>query len=146
MHEGNIMLWHRRLGHCSFDKIRKMVKQGKLPPDAAQGDKPICAACEYAKATRRPCRHKGKDTKINPKPITKPGDCVSVDQMISTSPGFIAQMKGALTKQRYTAATVFVDNFSKLSYVHLQRQITSQETCEAKDQFERIARSYNVRI
>ena len=55
-------------------------------------------------------------------------------------------MKGTLTKQCYTTTSVFVDNFSKLSYIHLQRQITSQETSEAKEHFERIAKSYNVRV
>ncbi len=30
---------------------------------------------------------------------TRPGQCVSVDQMISTQVGFIAQLKDSLTKQ-----------------------------------------------
>jgi hypothetical protein len=29
---------------------------------------------------------------------TKPGECISVDQLESTTPGFIGQFKGALTK------------------------------------------------
>ena len=45
------------------------------------------------------------------------GQVVSVDQMISTHPGFIAQMTGKLTKQRYTENTVFVDHFVRLKYV-----------------------------
>ena len=35
--------------------------------------------------------------------------------------GFIAQLKGNLTKRRYKYATVFVDQYSDLSYVYLQK-------------------------
>ena len=51
---------------------------------------------------------------------TKPGQIVSVDQLESPTPGFIAQLKGILTKQRYRYTTIFVDQYSCLSYVFLQ--------------------------
>jgi hypothetical protein len=47
------------------------------------------------------------------------GQCVSVNQMISTQVGFIAQLKGTLTKKCCTAATVFVKHYSKLKNIHL---------------------------
>jgi hypothetical protein len=77
---------------------------------------------------------------------TKPGEIVSVDQLISTQVGFITQLKGRLTKQRYTTATVFTNHYSCLQYVHLMAQITSQETVEAKQAFEIFAKQYGVRI
>ena len=51
-----------------------------------------------------------------------PGDVISVDQLVSSvPPGFIAQEKTnvpyKLTRQRFKAATIFVDHFSCLSYV-----------------------------
>ncbi len=49
--------------------------------------------------------------------VTKAGQYVSVDQLISMQVGFIAQLKGTLTKKRYTAATVFVDHYSQLKYI-----------------------------
>ena len=52
--------------------------------------------------------------------------------MISTQVGFIAQLKGALTKKRYTAARVFTDHYSRLQYIHLMTCLTSQETIDAK--------------
>ncbi len=64
--------------------------------------------------------------------VTKAGQCVSVDQLISTQVGFIAQLKGTLTKKHYTAATVFVDHYSRLKYTHLMTKLTSEETMEAK--------------
>jgi hypothetical protein len=63
---------------------------------------------------------------------TKAGQCVSVDQMISMQVGFIAQLKGTLTKKRYTAATIFVDHYSRLKYIHPMTKLTSEETMEAK--------------
>jgi hypothetical protein len=64
---------------------------------------------------------KGRETSSNHQMFvaTKAGQCVSVDQLISTQVGFIAQLKETLTKKRYTAATVFVDHYSKLKYIHL---------------------------
>jgi hypothetical protein len=40
----------------------------------------------------------------------KAKQCVSVNELISMQVGFIAQLKGTLTKTRYTAATIFVDH------------------------------------
>jgi hypothetical protein len=77
---------------------------------------------------------------------TKPGEIVSVDQLISTQVGFITQLKGRLTKQRYTAATVFTNHYSCLQYVHLRTQITSQETVEAKQAFKIFAKQHGVQI
>ena len=48
--------------------------------------------------------------------------------MESTEEGFLAQLKGKLTRRRYKNATIFVDHFSDLSYVHLQTALTSEET------------------
>jgi hypothetical protein len=46
--------------------------------------------------------------------------------------GFIPQLKGTLTKKCYTAATVFVNHYSRLKYIHLMTKLTSKETMEAK--------------
>ena len=51
---------------------------------------------------------------------TEPGQIVSVNQLESPMPGFIVQLKGNLTKQRYRYATIFVDQYSYLSNVFLQ--------------------------
>ena len=88
---------------------------------------------------------KGKPS--NPSRVTtEPGQIVSVDQLESPTPGFIAQLKGTLTKQRYKYATVFVDQYSRLSYVHFQRTITSDETVQAKIAFERYLQERGVHI
>jgi hypothetical protein len=69
-----------------------------------------------------------------------------VDQLESTTPGLIAQLKGTPTKLRYRYVTVFVDHYSGLSFVYLQKTITSEETVEAKRAFEAYAKTLNVQI
>ncbi len=69
---------------------------------------------------------------------TKAGQCVSVDQLVSTQMGFIAQLKGTLTKKGYTVATIFVDHYSWLKYIHLMTKLTSEKTMDAKRAFEQV--------
>jgi hypothetical protein len=66
--------------------------------------------------------------------------------MISTQVGFNAQLKGTFTKKRYTAATVFVDHYSRLKYIHLMTKLTSEETMEAKRAFENFAKQHSICI
>ena len=88
-----------------------------------------------------------KATPGNLKPASKPGEFVSVDQMLSTTPGFIAQLKSpVLTRRRYHVASIFVDHYSSLSYVYLQETQTSQDTLTAKQAFEAYARDHGVKI
>jgi len=71
---------------------------------------------------------------------------VSVDQLVSTTPGLIAQLRGLPTTKRYNAATVFVDQFSGLSFVHLQKTTSAEETIEGKSKFEAYASSNGVEV
>ena len=118
---------------------------GQLPKRLLTCKKPFCTACQYGKLTKRPWRVKGDD-KSNAKVATRPGQVVSVDQLESNTPGFIAQLKGRLTQQRYHYATVFVDQYSGYTFVYLQRRITSEETVQAKHAFERAAEQRGVKI
>ena len=71
---------------------------------------------------------------------------MSVDQLESSMPGFIPQLKGKLTKQHYHAAMVFVDHYSGLSYIHMQRQLMSAKTLEAKHAFKAFACRHYIKI
>lgn len=141
-----LLLWHYRLGHVPMSRLQHMAKRGDLPSRLATCQMPECAACRFGRATKIPWRVKGSQHQSHIKVCTQPGQCVSVDQLESTSPGFIAQLKGSLTRKRYRYVTVFTDHFSDLSYVHLQKTITSAETLEAKDAFEAYSKSLGVRI
>jgi hypothetical protein len=135
---------HVCAGHLSFAKLRAMAQRGEVPARLAKCDSPMCAACEFGKATRKPWRTKLKSRHVQP--ATAPGQCVSVDQMESRDVGFVTQLKGCLTHGRYRVATIFVDHFSRIGYVHLQKDTSSAETIKAKDTFELFARECGVRI
>ena len=139
-----LLVWHYRLGHQPFKKLQAMAKQGTLPKALAHCPLPQCSACLYGKATKRAWRSRTSPNHLAPATITRPGDCVSVDQLESSTPGLIAQLRGFLTRQRYTVATIFVDHFSHLSYVHLQRSTSAEDTLQAKRAFEAYARSKGV--
>jgi len=139
--------WHHRLGHLPPTKMRIMARLGMLPRKLVNCRVPICTSCIYGKATRRPWRSKTRKAESNNVvKLTKPGKCVSVDQLESSTPGLIAQMKGIPTTKRYRGATIFVDQYSGLSYVHLQKGLTGDETVLAKEAFERYARSHGVQV
>ena len=126
-----------------------MAEVGLLPKKLAKAPIHKCVGCMFAAMTKKPWRTKGGNTggqvgKILK--ITRPGQSVSVDMLESPQVGFIAHMKVWLTKKRYRYATVFVDHFLDLKYVHCMSKITSEETIYAKKIFERQAAGFNVRV
>ena len=71
---------------------------------------------------------------------------VSVDQLVSPTPGLVAQMTGKLTTQRYKYATVFVDQASRLRFVYLQKDASADETIKGKLAFKQYAQNRGVTI
>ena len=143
--QDELLRWHYRLGHLPFGRVKQLAHKGQLPKRLLTCRTPFCAACQYGKMTKRPWRVKG-DNKGVAKTATHPGQIVSVDQLESTTPGFIAQLIETLTQQRYKFATVFVDQFSRYTFVYLQKRITSLETVMAKHAFKRSAEQRGVKI
>jgi hypothetical protein len=140
-----LLHWHYRMGHLSFKKLQVMAEQGTIHKALATCRLPQCSACLYGKATKRAWRTRATPNRLAPATITGPGDCISVDQLESSTPGLIAQLRGFLTRQRYsTVSTIFVDHFSCLSYVHLQRSTSADDTLQAKRAFEAYATSKGV--
>jgi hypothetical protein len=113
-----LMRWHLRLGHLPFANIRLIAARKEIPSRLANCRILKCQSFLYGKATKRPWRTKGQSGKI--KEVEKPGQCVSVDQLESPVAGFAGQNKGYFFRKCYKVATVFVDHFSRLSYVYLQ--------------------------
>jgi hypothetical protein len=136
--QAQLLAWYYRLEHIPFAKIRQMASRGDLPIALATCPIPKCAACMYGKATRRAWRTKSPVNAIANRQVTAPGAVVSMDQLVSSVPGLVGQMKGFLARKRYTVATVFIDHFSGMSYVYLQKGATAAETIEGKRAFERL--------
>jgi hypothetical protein len=142
-----LMHWHYRLGHLSYKKLKQLAEMGDIPYRLRNARPFKCTACMFAKATKRPWRTKAPINQRSIPPVTQPGDCVSVDQLESKTPGFVGQLKSPiLTKNRYKIATIFVDHFSRLSFVYLQYSSSGAETLKAKLAFEDFARSHGVTI
>jgi hypothetical protein len=135
---------HHKLNHLPYSQLREMAQCGIIPTKLQHIKPPFCAVCSYGKAIRKPWRTKGVQKHM--KDATFPGECVSVDQMESSTPGFVAQMKGKLTVKRYRVATIFTDHYSRLSYVHVQPSTSGADTLDAKHAFERYARSNDVQV
>ena len=53
-----LLRYHYDMGHISFAKLQQMAKQRVLPHHLSSCVIPVCSACQYAKATRRPWRAK----------------------------------------------------------------------------------------
>ncbi len=134
--QAELMQWHYRLGHLSFPKLKLLAKNGEIPCRLAKIPPLKCAGCLFGAMTKLPWR--GKESKFSHEVFTatKPGECISVDHMVSTHMGYFAQLKGTLTKKRYRAASIFVDHFSCLRYVHLMQDLSSDKTIKAKEAFD----------
>ena len=117
-----------------------------LPKRLASCCQPECAACHFGKATKVPWRMKGQSNHGKIKPVTAPGQCVSVDQLKSTTPGLVTQLKGRATRNCCCCVTMFVDHHSGLSCIHLMKQLTSEETLRAKKAFKACSRSLGVQM
>ena len=110
---------------------------------------PKCIRCIYGEMTKCPWRTKGKQGTNRVHPVTAPGQYVSVNQMESMFLGFTAQLKGRLTKNRYRAATLFVEHYTWPSYMQLQgscRSLASEEILSANNVFETFVRKQGVVI
>jgi hypothetical protein len=77
---------------------------------------------------------------------TKPVETVSCNQTASTKVGFFTQLKGTPTKKRYKCATIFVDHYSRLRFLHLQIHNSAVKTIAAKQASETFAAEHGVRI
>ena len=144
-----LMDWHHRLYHLSFSKIFRLAEAGYLPKGLLRCKKtlPLCVACQFGTAHRRPWRRRGKASGSIRRPEhILPGDGVSMDQIVSAQPGLIPQMSGFLTSRRIWGCTTFCDHVSDFVYVHLMRDFTVDETILAAKAFEKVLSQASRRV
>ena len=77
--EGELLRWHLRLGHLSFNKLQALAQLNVIPRRLAKVRHPKCAQCIYGKMHRKPWRTRKQPSKVNK--ATKLGQCISVDQL-----------------------------------------------------------------
>lgn len=66
--------------------------------------------------------------------------------MILMQVGFIAQLKGKLMYDQYKAATIFVNHYLRLHFMHLMRDLSSHKMIMAKLAFEQYTCDHDVTI
>ena len=103
---------------------------------------PVCATCVFA-AAQRQTKQTGELGPTNP----EPGDFVSVDTNVASTPGFIPTKQGKPTKQRYNSSTLWVDKASKFLWIdHQDKNDCRAALLKSKISFENYARQYDREI
>ena len=88
--QAKMMHWHYRLGHLSFSKLKQLAINGEIPKNLLLVPAPKCAGCLFGAMTKLPWRRKEFESSHKVFVATKPGETVSVDQMISIELGLFA--------------------------------------------------------
>jgi len=140
-----LLKWHNRLSHMDFGKLQDLARQRRLQKAIANCNHPICRSCQLGKAHRRPV---ASVTKAHPMESDdlQPGDCVSVDQIESSTPGYIDTYSGKPPSTRYHAASLYVDHASCFMYLKRHYSTGGAEAVEGKQQFVQSAHSYGIKV
>jgi len=163
-----LLKWHTKFGHCDLRRVQKIMKTGSLGQApiiraAANCDlnknNLLCGSCAYGKAKRR---HRRAKTAKDPDNVTKPeppqekllskevlipGQRVSMDHFICSTPGRLFSSRGREPSDRmYKGGVIFVDHAS--GYVHVEPVVnfTAGEALRAKRTFEQEMLSMGVTV
>jgi hypothetical protein len=143
-----LLHWHFRLGHCSFEQLRKLDSQKhiSLSSAARKAIAPKCMSCIMGKAHRRAWKKNKSGKAIRSELDQFAGGRVHIDQLECSQPGLIPQTKGRLRKDHYNCATIFVDGQSDFGHIYLQSSTNAEQTLAAKHDFERRAKTFGREI
>ena len=103
-----------------------MAKVETLSRRLISCDVSVCNSCMYDQATKRLLRPKKSKNPKDTQNLSRPGEYISVDRLISQSPGLTSQMRGRPTHQQYTCTPVYVDQFANYTYTYLQKSFTAE--------------------
>jgi hypothetical protein len=123
-----LLLWHWRLGHANFQWIQMMCASPRDPSVSSllttnQSNVsccilPLCMACQLTKQAQRTPDGTTSKFDTTKEMLTKkehliPGQIISVDQYMGSTPGRLPLLKGKESKKdKYTGGTIFVDHAS----------------------------------
>ena len=160
--EKELLRWHQRLGHIDFTKVKHLMRSGALASTAATRQlqsaacklqhNPKCAACLFAKQTAKPMA--GRRTSVVKdragilrKDNLLPGQEVSVDHFICSTKGrlFTGYNKGS-DSSRYCGGCIFVDHSSGFIHVEFQSSLSSHDTLQAKEKFDKVCMDSGIVI
>jgi hypothetical protein len=156
-----LLLWHWRLAHIHFQWVQILAAQLNneaqrflqvKQPTVLSCSAPLCLACQLAKQARRTPDVSRLIADSSKEMLTKrkhlvPGQKVSVDQYMGSTPGRLPHTKGKeLKKDKYTGGTIFVDHTSGFVYAWNQVSLRAGETVMAKQLFETLASMFGVKV
>jgi hypothetical protein len=148
---------HFQLGHWNLPWIQSLIRQGvlKCPEGMRATTKDAlcqCAACNFAKQTKRPdgAKHQEirpeKDGSLKKDQI-RPGSKVFTDQFVSSVPGRLLNTYGKeKDSEKQTGGTIWVDAASGFVAVDTQVSLGAAETLRSKAKFEREAHRHGTKI
>ena len=146
------MALHERLRHLPFTVMFRLVKMGFLPTKFRNlANKAIpCVSCLLGQAHRKPWRFKktndGHVSSLQDKNISKPGDTIGVDQLISAQTDLFPQEKGITTRASIGAATLFIDYITGYVHVSMMQDHSGEATLQAKHNFEHLSSTRDVNV
>ena len=106
----------------------------------------IFPSCVFGKSKRKRWRTKGSPRSFRSDVDIFTAAKSSVDHVIFAQPGLVPRMDGHHTQDRIIGAYVFLDNYTRYSYTHLQTNIYGNQTLEAKQGFEQHFTSFGFKI
>ena len=115
-----------QLGHLSFRTLKLLARAGISPKELANMDVSICKGCVYGKAHRIPTISKVVKNTKQLRIVTATGRVVSVDKLVSPTPGFIPTHRGIPTPKRYIDATVSIEHFYEFTYIHPVKKLDGE--------------------
>jgi len=161
-----LLRWHCKLGHLSFQRVQKLMKTGALgwhPKIKAAANLDLnksplmCGSCAYGKAKRKPHRPKTQKQpdsappkmaeKLLSKDVLIPGQRVSMDHFIVSTPGRLFSSRGREAHDRmFKGGVIFVDHASGFVQVVPVVNFTAGEAIRAKREFESEMASMGITV
>ena len=162
MAQKELLKWHCKLGHIGFSRVQRLLRSGALghsPKVKAAGNVDLeknpfrCGSCLYGKAKRR-ATTRSKYSKESPEPekllskeVLIPGQRVSMDHFIVSTPGRLFTSRGSEAHdRRYKGGVIFVDHASAFVFVAPVVNFTAGEAIRAKREFEAEMSSMGVTV
>ena len=161
-----LLRWHSKFAHMDLKRVQQVLKAGSvgwspLVKAAANIDLNktplVCASCAYAKAKRKASRPKrtrapthsttNDKEKLLSKDVLIPGQKVSMDHFIVSTPGRLFSSRGSESHEKmHKGGVIFKDHASSHVVVEPVVNFTVGEALRAKKSYEREMASLGVTV